>query len=198
MWVLTSRVRSRRTSKPGRMRELTKQGTRGLALVLLFVCALAASAATAAKKKASTAKKQAASIATRKTSSAATSRKGSATTGRKGTTARKGTSTTARRHIPAAPPRQSTPSPARYREIQQALAERGYTDSTPDGVWGAQWVDSLRRFQADQNLQVDGKLGALSIIALGLGPKRQALQLPPPGASNQTMPGQQLLAKPVE
>lgn len=138
---------------------------------------------------------------TRKTATASSSKKGSTSSAaRKGATTRKGSyaSATAKRRTPAAPPRQNTPTPERYREIQQALVERGYTDATPDGVWNAQWIDSLRRFQADQNLEVDGKLGALSLIALGLGPKRQALQLPPPGASNQTMPGQQLLVKPVE
>jgi hypothetical protein len=32
----------------------------------------------------------------------------------------------------------------------------------------------LRRFQREQNLGDDGKIGSLSLIALGLGPKRSA------------------------
>jgi hypothetical protein len=35
-------------------------------------------------------------------------------------------------------------------------------------------VDALKRFQRDQNIGDDGKLGSLSLIALGLGPKRDA------------------------
>jgi murein L,D-transpeptidase YcbB/YkuD len=33
-------------------------------------------------------------------------------------------------------------------------------------------VDALKRFQSEQNLTPDGKIGSLSLIALGLGPKR--------------------------
>ena len=65
------------------------------------------------------------------------------------------------------------PTPERYMEIQQALADKGYYSGAVNGIWGADSVDALKRFQQDQNLAPDGKLGALSIIALGLGPKRQ-------------------------
>ncbi len=65
------------------------------------------------------------------------------------------------------------PSPERYKEIQQALASRGYFTGEPDGTWGPASVDALRRFQHDQNLVEDGKIGSLSLIALGLGPKRE-------------------------
>jgi len=67
---------------------------------------------------------------------------------------------------------QLQPSPERYREIQQALADKGYFSGTPDGVWGATSTDALKRFQHDQNLTEDGKVDSLSLIALGLGPKR--------------------------
>lgn len=65
------------------------------------------------------------------------------------------------------------PSPERYKEIQQALASRGYFTGEPDGTWGPASIDALRRFQHDQNLVEDGKIGSLSLIALGLGPKRE-------------------------
>lgn len=74
-----------------------------------------------------------------------------------------------------AAPRQSAPTPERYREIQQALADKGYGAGEVDGTWGTEWVDALKRFQADQKLTVDGKLGSLSLIALGLGPKRDSI-----------------------
>jgi hypothetical protein len=67
---------------------------------------------------------------------------------------------------------QQAPTPARYREIQQALADKGYFQGTVDGTWRADSIDALKRFQKDQNLTGAGKLDSLSLIALGLGPKR--------------------------
>jgi peptidoglycan hydrolase-like protein with peptidoglycan-binding domain len=72
-------------------------------------------------------------------------------------------------------PRQSAPTAERYREIQQALTDKGFGAGPADGVWGTEWVDALKRFQTNQNLNSDGKLGSLSLIALGLGPKREPM-----------------------
>ncbi|HEV2199406.1 MAG TPA: peptidoglycan-binding domain-containing protein [Bryobacteraceae bacterium] len=86
-----------------------------------------------------------------------------------------------------APPRrapQQQPTPDRYREIQQALADRGYFHGPADGDWGAESVDALKRFQADQSLDADGKIGALSLIALGLGPKRESAAARPASMLN--------------
>src|SRR5580698_261322 len=68
-------------------------------------------------------------------------------------------------------PRQSGPTPERYREIQQALVDKGYLKSEPSGVWDAQSTDALRQFQTDQKLTPTGKITAASLIGLGLGPK---------------------------
>lgn len=94
-----------------------------------------------------------------------------------------------RRYAPAyaRPSNQAAPTPERYREIQTALASKGYFKGSANGEWGPDSVDALRRFQADQSLEVDGKIGSLSLIALGLGPKRitaQAVQ-PPPAQNKQ-------------
>ena len=67
---------------------------------------------------------------------------------------------------------QKAPTRDRYKEIQQALASKGYFHGEPNGEWGSESADSLKRFQADQNLMPDGKINSLSLIALGLGPKR--------------------------
>jgi hypothetical protein len=70
--------------------------------------------------------------------------------------------------------RQTTPTPERYKEIQEALAAKGFLkpeDAT--GSWGAGSVDALKRFQAQQNIDATGKINSLSLIALGLGPKRE-------------------------
>jgi peptidoglycan hydrolase-like protein with peptidoglycan-binding domain len=79
----------------------------------------------------------------------------------------------AKRKLPAAP------TPERYQEIQQALAARGYYKGPVNGTWNSDSVDALKRFQADQNLPPDGKLTSLSLIAMGLGPKRSGPSAPP-------------------
>ena len=81
---------------------------------------------------------------------------------------------------------QQQPTPERYKEIQQALADKGYFHGPVDGTWGADSTDALKRFQREQNLEDDGKIGSLSLIALGLGPQRgTASPAPAPGSSPQ-------------
>lgn len=67
--------------------------------------------------------------------------------------------------------RQTAPEPQRYREIQQALVDKGYLEGPATGRWDQASIDALRRFQEEQNLKPDGKIDSLSLIALGLGPK---------------------------
>jgi len=71
--------------------------------------------------------------------------------------------------------RQMAPTADRYREIQGALAAKGFLqpqDAT--GTWNQASADALKRFQADQNLESSGKINSLSLIALGLGPRRDS------------------------
>src|SRR5205085_3366265 len=76
---------------------------------------------------------------------------------------------------------QRTPTPERYKEIQQALASKGYLQTnSPSGVWDTSSVDALKRFQKDQNLEPSGKLDSISLIALGLGPKHEQQPTPHP------------------
>lgn len=70
------------------------------------------------------------------------------------------------------PAGQARPAPERYAEIQRALKQRGYYAGETGGSWDEASTSALKRFQKDQNLKPDGKLGSLSLIALGLGPKR--------------------------
>ncbi len=83
-----------------------------------------------------------------------------------------------RRNLPAAP------TPERYQQIQQALASRGYFQGEANGTWNSDSVDALKRFQADQNLPPDGKLTSLSLIAMGLGPKRTPAPTSTPPATS--------------
>ena len=76
------------------------------------------------------------------------------------------------------PVTQQQPTTDRYKEIQQALAEKGYFSGPLDGNWGPDSTEALKRFQREQNLDADGKIGALSLMALGLGPRRGTASAP--------------------
>ena len=75
------------------------------------------------------------------------------------------------RHSPPAPTYQLHPDPERYQQIQQSLATRGYFKGEANGQWNDDSVDALKRFQADQKLDSDGKINALTLSGLGLGPR---------------------------
>jgi hypothetical protein len=72
------------------------------------------------------------------------------------------------------------PEPERLKEIQKALADKGYFKGEPTGEWNADSVTALKQFQTDRNLTADGKISALSLIGLGLGPKHVGSVTPPP------------------
>lgn len=72
----------------------------------------------------------------------------------------------------------------RLRSVQQALIERGYLHQTASGVWNAESIDALKKFEADQKVKVDGKIDSKMLIALGLGPKYDNnLRLPVPSGN---------------
>ena len=144
------------------------------------VCALAFAATTtpAATTKKKTTKRPVHSAATKSTSahsgmSTPVAKASTTTSGSVASKSRTARSTKTRR---VARSYQQAPTPDRYREIQQALISKGYLQGEPTGVWGPDSADALKRFQTDQNLTADGKIGALSLIALGLGPKRLTAQ----------------------
>ena len=84
-------------------------------------------------------------------------------------------------HTPPPPSYQLHPDSDRYMEIQKALAERGYFKGEANGQWEDDSVAALRRFQTDFKLPDDGKINALSLSGLGLGPNHN-------GASANTFP----------
>jgi peptidoglycan hydrolase-like protein with peptidoglycan-binding domain len=70
--------------------------------------------------------------------------------------------------------RQLAPTANRYRQIQEALVAKGHLrPEDVTGQWGPASVDALKRFQSEQNIQANGKINSLSLIALGLGPRRE-------------------------
>ena len=140
-----------------------------VAAVLLAAFSFAIGAATTPAKKGVASKKTTKSgkkaVSARKPAGravASASSKAKAASSKKGKTGKKVPVATWRN-------RQQNPTPERYKEIQQALVSRGYLKSEPDGVWNADSVNALQRFQADQKLTATGKINAPSLIGLGLG-----------------------------
>jgi hypothetical protein len=87
--------------------------------------------------------------------------------------------------------RQMTPSPDRYREIQGALASKGFLNpEDATGNWNQASSDALKKFQSEQNLESTGKINSLSLIALGLGPKHETAAAAPPKPPPPLPPGQ--------
>jgi hypothetical protein len=125
--------------------------------------------------------KAAAHSATSQTAKSAATAKG---TGPK-TTRKAGTALAKNRKSPKSTPRprtQAVPTPDRYQEIQQALADRGFYKGEVNGTWGPDSVGALKAFQVSQRLTDDGKINALSLIGLGLGAKHISVSGPPPPA----------------
>lgn len=123
-----------------------------------------------------------AAVQTKKKSSPLPANKTAASTTTKTSAAKKGA---AKKPIAKRPAvtwrnRQTVPSTDRYREIQNALASRGFLPpEQATGSWNQTSTDALRRFQEEQNLEASGKVNSLSLIALGLGPKRDAAVVVP-------------------
>src|SRR5271157_28446 len=157
---------------------------------------------TAAKSPASATKKKAppsktgvskGAVAPRTTAShPAVTKAGSRTAASRPGATKTGSTTTAARRGKKGPPakrvtwrnRQLAPTPQRYKEIQDALAAKGYLKpEDANGTWTPASVDALKKFQAGQNLDSTGKINSLSLIALGLGPKRETAAPKPPAES---------------
>ena len=127
-------------------------------LVVLFAGAALLAATTTTHKKKSTQKTSSKKSSSRKTTSSRKKRSSKKTSWRN---------------------TQKTPTPERYKEIQQALASKGYPIAST-GVWDTSSVEALKKFQEDQNLQPSGKIDSISLIALGLGPRRDQPAPPQP------------------
>jgi Putative peptidoglycan binding domain len=79
--------------------------------------------------------------------------------------------------------RQLQPTPERYKEIQQALIDKGYLKHEPTGVWDQDSASALQQFQTDRKLSPTGKISSASLINLGLGPKISSDPITPPAPS---------------
>lgn len=145
----------------------------------LVVCGLGAVQASTSpkavtkKKTTAVANKKATPATKKKATAAATKPSTASSTARRRTTATRRTGKKAPVKQASWRSRQLAPTPDRYREIQEALAAKGYLQpADANGVWNQNSIDALKKFQAAQNLDSTGKINSLSLIALGLGPKR--------------------------
>jgi putative peptidoglycan binding protein len=129
------------------------------AVVILLISATAGAQSKTSGSKASGSKTSAKSSSSSKTPTKAK------------TPARRTPSRSARRRAPAVPAVQSHPDQDRYAEIQRALVDAGYDPGGTDGVWGDASAKALQQFQQDQDLDPSGKIDALTLIRLDLGPK---------------------------
>ena len=73
---------------------------------------------------------------------------------------------------------QTRPSRERYRQIQQALTDAGFDPGPVDGFWGPNSEDAMADFQESHDLEPTGRIDALSLIRLGLGPQHETLETP--------------------
>ena len=64
--------------------------------------------------------------------------------------------------------------------------EAGYFSGPASGTWGATSIKALQQFQQEQGLEPTGKLDALTLIRLELGPQYEQ---PAAAASGATPPG---------
>ena len=148
----------------------------GVGLAALAWCAEAPATAAQTAKKSTTRTTTKKKTAPAKTGAAA--RPGTRTPGTRTSASRIGRKPVARTTWRN---RQMAPSPERYKEVQGALVSKGYLKpEEAGGAWGQSSTDALKRFQADQNLESNGKINSLSLIALGLGPKHDAAPPPKP------------------
>jgi peptidoglycan hydrolase-like protein with peptidoglycan-binding domain len=102
-----------------------------------------------------------------------------------------------RRHV-RRPRYQLHPTVARYKQIQQALKDKGYYHGKIDGYWGPNSVSALQRFQTEQGIENEGKITALALIGLGLGPKHAHAITPHPPANAEKDEPQESMLKSAE
>ena len=176
----------RAAGQPGRSSRLERDLRRhGLSTVLILIAALVASLGLFAEP---------VSAAKRSTKTAAASKSSPKKRARKRTTRKQTTAAkraprkkTAARRAPVRTrstrwrPAQTAPTKERYQEIESVLAGRGYlAREAADGVWDEQSIAAMKRFQQEHGLDSTGRLNSLSLIALGLGPKRETASLSSP------------------
>ncbi len=112
--------------------------------------------------------------------SAAAAKAPAKSSGKKPASKKKGASRSARR--------QTAPTADRIKEIQSALAGKGFYSGQPTGKWDAASIQAMKDFQNANGLKANGKLGALSLQKLGLGSEVAGIAAPRQQAGGATPP----------
>ena len=73
---------------------------------------------------------------------------------------------------------QTRPSRERFQQSQKALIEAGFDPGPADGAWGPNSENALYDFQEARGLEPTGRIDALSLIELGLGPNHETPDTP--------------------
>lgn len=66
----------------------------------------------------------------------------------------------------------------RARQIQAALIKQNYLTGAPTGEWDSATEDAMKKYQADHGWQTAHTPDSRALIALGLGPERDARGTP--------------------
>lgn len=66
----------------------------------------------------------------------------------------------------------------RARQIQAALIKQNYLTGAPTGEWDSATEDAMKKYQADHGWQTAHTPDSRALIALGLGPERDASGTP--------------------
>jgi peptidoglycan hydrolase-like protein with peptidoglycan-binding domain len=66
---------------------------------------------------------------------------------------------------------------SRVREVQQALKDKGFDPGSVDGVNGPATRAAIKKFQAQNNLTADGRLGPKTLDALGVKQAKSTTQM---------------------
>jgi hypothetical protein len=98
----------------------------------------------------------------------------------KATTAKSGKSSSRKTSKTKKVKGQAAPTPERIAEIQDALAKRGILEGTSSGKWDDSTAEALKKFQASNHLNPNGKIDALTLQKLGLGSETAGLAAPTP------------------
>jgi peptidoglycan hydrolase-like protein with peptidoglycan-binding domain len=68
----------------------------------------------------------------------------------------------------SAPVEPNSLSASEIKQLQQALNEKGFLSSQPDGVWGPSTKSALEQFQKSQSLPANGELDQQTLSALNV------------------------------
>jgi peptidoglycan hydrolase-like protein with peptidoglycan-binding domain len=77
-------------------------------------------------------------------------------------------------------PFQKAPTASRISEIQTALSRGGYFEGEPNGKWDSSTIAAMQKFQSANGLDSSGRIDATTLQKLGLGSGTAGVDAPKP------------------